>query len=380
VRRVGSMTTKVSRPAWIAGAAGVLIGGVAAALVRAGNPGNMGVCVACFVRDIAGTAGGAGLNMGGVAYLRPEIPALVLGALLAALAGREFRARGGSAFLARFVIGFAFMCAALVFLGCTVRAWLRVGGGDLGAAVGVVGLVAGVGAGAMFLRSGFNLGRARSLPAPAGWIGPAIALALLALAAAAAWGAAPSFLTVTPAGAPTPAGKRAPLVVSAIAGILLGAVAQRTRFCTTGGIRDAILVRRYGRLLGVAGLVGGAVAVNLALGQFRLGLAGQPVAHTDLAGNFAAMAVAGLAAVLMGGCPLRQVVMAGEGDLDALGALLGMAAAALFMHGYGIASSPKGLAPAAWPALAAAAVVLAGIGLARRERASVPQAATEPQP
>jgi hypothetical protein len=46
-------------------------------------------------------------------------------------------------------------------------------------------------------------------------------------------------------------------------------------------------------------------------------------------GNFAAMGVAGLAAVLMGGCPLRQLVMAGEGDADAGGALAGMFAGAL---------------------------------------------------
>lgn len=366
----------VKRPAWIVGVAGVVIGVVAAALVRAGNPGNMGVCVACFVRDSAGAVGGARLGMAGVAYLRPEIPGLILGALLSALAAREFRPRGGSAFLVRFAMGFAFMAAALVFLGCTVRAWLRVGGGDLNALVGVLGLAAGVAAGALLLRSGFDLGRARALPAAAGWVGPLLAVALLGLAAWVAIAGVPPFLTVTPAGGPTPGAKRAPLVFSALAGLVVGAVAQRTRFCTTGGIRDALLVRRYGRLLAVAGLVGGAAAANLLLGQFRLGFAGQPVAHTAGLANFAAMAVAGLAAVLMGGCPLRQVVMAGEGDLDAVGALAGMTVGALAMHGLGLASTPKGPAPLAWAVLAGAAVLLLGIGLLRRGREDAPAPAS----
>jgi YedE family putative selenium metabolism protein len=146
----------------------------------------------------------------------------------------------------------------------------------------------------------------------------------------------------------------------------VGLLAQRTRLCTTGGIRDVILWRRFDKLLGVLGLVAGALAANLALGQFRLGFAGQPLAHTDVIANFAAMAVAGLAAVLMGGCPLRQVVMAGEGDADAGGALAGMLAGALVAHGTGLASTPRGPAPGALLALAVAAALTAAGFLRRR--------------
>src|SRR5512138_2930842 len=133
-----SRTTSVSLSKLLL--AGLLIGAIAAALVAAGNPGNMGLCVACFLRDIAGSFGGARLNMGGVAYLRPELLGLVLGALAAAVASGQFRPRGGVAFVPRFVLGFVFMAAALVFLGCTVRVWLRLGGGDLNAATGALGL------------------------------------------------------------------------------------------------------------------------------------------------------------------------------------------------------------------------------------------------
>ncbi|MCX8007321.1 MAG: YedE family putative selenium transporter [Coriobacteriia bacterium] len=412
----------VGPSAWIFGAAGAFIGAAAAWLVSQGNPGNMGLCIACFLRDIVGFFGGAKANMGAVAYIRPEIVGLVLGATAASLLTKEFRPRGGSSVLLRFVLGFIFMTAALIFLGCTVRAWLRLGGGDLNALWGVLGIAVGASVGALLLRSGFNLGRARRLPAPLGWLGAGVAVVLLVLAVLAASGSAPAGFTVTkakafatgttppavflkgsdgkpaqvlkPAGAtlapdgsivaadgtliatsdavakakPQPGGKRAPLAVSLIAGLAIGVVAQRSRFCSVGGIRDVVLVRRFDLLFGVIGLLGGAFVVNLALGQFNPGFANQPVAHTDALGNFAAMAVAGLAAVMLGGCPFRQVVMSGEGDADAFAAVLGMAAGAFVAHWQGIASSPKGLSPLGWPALAVMAVVLVVIALVNRER------------
>jgi YedE family putative selenium metabolism protein len=195
---------------------------------------------------------------------------------------------------------------------------------------------------------------------------------LLALAAVVLAGAAPGLLATTAAGAASPGGKRAPLLLALAGGVMVGLVAQRSRLCTTGGLRDLFLGLKLDKAVGIAGLVAGAAALNLLLGQFRLGFAGQPVAHTDALGNFAAMAVAGLAAVLMGGCPLRQLVMAGEGDADAAGALGGMLAGALFMHGTKLASSPRGLAPGALGLLAVLAVGLVALGLAWRERAPSP--------
>ena len=56
--------------------AGALIGIVAIVLVLLGNPKNMGFCIACFIRDIAG---GVKLHSAGVVqYVRPEIIGLVL--------------------------------------------------------------------------------------------------------------------------------------------------------------------------------------------------------------------------------------------------------------------------------------------------------------
>ena len=67
---------------------GAVIGVIAIALQKLGNPANMGICVACFERD---TVGALGLHRAGIVqYLRPEIMGLVLGALIAAIASREF--------------------------------------------------------------------------------------------------------------------------------------------------------------------------------------------------------------------------------------------------------------------------------------------------
>lgn len=411
------MATKhrlIGPSAWIIGAAGLIIGVGAAWLVSMGNPGNMGLCIACFNRDIAGFFFGADANMGGVAYIRPEIIGLLGGALAAAMLTREFRPRGGSSVILRFVLGFIFMVSSLIFLGCTVRAWLRLGGGDLNALYGVAGIVVGVTAGAFMLKGGYNLGRARKLSPIAGWTGPAIAAVLLVLALVWLAGSLPGTFSVTPERAKSvngavvqdeqnavlrpegaelvdgavvaadgevlasaeevqqagrmPGGLRAPFAISILAGLALGVVAQRSRFCSVGGIRDVVLVRRFDLIFGVIGLLIGVMVANMIFGQFNLGFTGQPVAHTNALGNFSAMVVAGLAAIMLGGCPFRQVIMSGEGDADATMAVVGMIAGAGFAHWQGLASSPAGLAPNAWMALGVMAVILVGIAFVKRER------------
>ena len=68
--------------------AGVAVGLAAIALTLLGNPANMGFCIACFLRDIAGACGLH--NAAKVQYLRPEIIGLVLGAFIMSVATREF--------------------------------------------------------------------------------------------------------------------------------------------------------------------------------------------------------------------------------------------------------------------------------------------------
>jgi YedE family putative selenium metabolism protein len=148
----------MDRSKWFILIAGLCIGAIAAILVKLGNPLNMGFCIACFERDIAGALG---LHRAGVVqYVRPEIIGLVLGAMLTAMFAGEFKTRGGSSTLVRFIMGVFMMIGALVFLGCPLRDVLRMAGGDYNAVVGFLGFIAGVGSGVFFLRRGFNLGRA----------------------------------------------------------------------------------------------------------------------------------------------------------------------------------------------------------------------------
>ena len=99
--------------------AGVIIGIIAVALVYFGNPANMGFCIACFLRDTSGALGFH--SAAAVQYIRPEIVGLVLGSCILALATKEFKPRGGSAPVTRFVIGMFVMIGCLMFLGCPFR-------------------------------------------------------------------------------------------------------------------------------------------------------------------------------------------------------------------------------------------------------------------
>jgi hypothetical protein len=67
---------------------GIFIGIVATILQKFGNPANMGICVACFERDIAGALGLHRAAL--VQYIRPEILAFVLGSFVSSLAFKEF--------------------------------------------------------------------------------------------------------------------------------------------------------------------------------------------------------------------------------------------------------------------------------------------------
>ena len=318
--------------------AGAAIGLLAPLLQYWGNPPNMGICVACFERDIAGALG---LHRAAVVqYLRPEIPGFVLGATIAALLFREFKARGGSAPLVRYLLGVLAMIGALAFLGCPWRALLRLAGGDLNAIVGLLGLGTGIAIGVQFLKRGYNLGRALPTHAAVGWIMPLTMVGMLLLGIF-----QPQFSEGGPifASASGPGSMRAAIALSLAAGLIIGILAQRTRFCTMGSIRDVILMGDTHLISGVGALVVVALGVNLILGQFKLGFAAQPVAHSSHLWNFLGMMLAGLAFSLAGGCPGRQLFLAGEGDSDAGVFVLGMITGAGIAHNFALAGSPDTL-------------------------------------
>ncbi|UCH07968.1 MAG: YedE-related selenium metabolism membrane protein, partial [Deltaproteobacteria bacterium] len=166
-----------TRPGIIA--VGAFIGIFAPLLQKWGNPGNMGICVACFERDIAGAIG---LHRAAVVqYMRPEIIGFVLGSLIAAYLFKEFRPRVGSTPIVRFMLGAFAMIGALVFLGCPWRALLRFAGGDGNAILGLLGLIGGIWIGTRFLKAGYTLGRTDKTYTSAGWLLPLTMLGFFVL-------------------------------------------------------------------------------------------------------------------------------------------------------------------------------------------------------
>ena len=315
--------------------AGGIIGIISVALVLMGNPANMGFCVACFIRD---TAGGLGLHRAeAVQYIRPEIIGLILGAMGLSMARGEFSPRGGSSPVTRFFLGFFVMIGCLMFLGCPFRMVLRLAGGDLNAVVGLVGFVAGIVVGIFFLKRGYSLKRTYKQGQGEGILLPVVQIALLILVVA-----APAFIFFTAEG---PGAKHAAIIISLAGGLIVGALAQYTRLCMVGGFRDMILFREPKLLIGFCMIFVTALIGNLVLGKFNLGFTEQPVAHNDALWNFLGMLLAGFGCCLLGGCPLRQMVMAGEGNTDSAITYLGLLVGAAFCHNFGLAASGKGPTP-----------------------------------
>ena len=78
---------------------------------------------------------------------------------------------------------------------------------------------------------------------------------------------------------------------------------------------------------------------NLILGKFNPGFTGQPVAHNDGLWNFLGTALMGWGCVLLGGCPLRQLILAGSGNADSAVTVFGMIVGAAFAHNFGLAGN-----------------------------------------
>lgn len=355
----------MDRSRWFILGTGLSIGAMAAVLVKLGNPANMGFCIACFERDIAGALGLQ--RTGIVQYMRPEIIGIILGAMLTSMFAGEFKSRGGSSTVVRFIMGIFMTIGALVFLGCPLRDVLRMAGGDYNAVVGFFGFIAGVSTGVFFLKRGFNLGRSEYSHSQAGGLLLPIAFVffLFLLLKGTVFNpevGGPLFFSQE-----GPGSMAAPIAISLAAGLLVGLLAQRTRLCLSGGIRDFILIRDNYLLLGFAGIFLGALILNLVLGFFKAGFTDQPVAHTMHIWNFLGLYLVGLTATLLGGCPLRQLILSGEGDMDAAAVVLGMIVGAALAHNFMLAASPKGVLPFGQMACVVGILTMGWLGWSYRE-------------
>ena len=313
---------------WKLALSGVVIGLLVMLLAMSGNPANMAICVACFIRDAAGALK---LHTAApVQYFRPEIVGFVCGSFLISMATKEYRSTAGSAPMVRFLLGAVMMIGALVFLGCPLRMVLRMSAGDLNAYVALIGFAGGVATGSCFLKKGFSLGRAYETKPLSGAVLPVLLAALLVI------GVATGAYAASTEG---PGSKHAPLLLTLMVALVIGALAQKSRMCFAGSIRDVILMKNFDLLSIIAALFVVMTIYNIATGNFHLSFSGQPIAHSQHLWNILGMYVVGFAAVLAGGCPLRQLILAGQGSSDSAVTFLGMLLGAAFAHNFNLVGS-----------------------------------------
>lgn len=330
---------------------GAVIGLIAVVLVALGNPKNMGFCIACFLRDIAGATK---LHSAAVVqYFRPEVVGLVVGAMAMAMIGKEFSPKGGSAPATRFFLGAFVMIGALVFLGCPLRMVLRLGGGDLNAVVGLLGFAAGILVGIFFLNKGFSLKRTYKLPKSEAFALPAALVFLFVLVLI-----VPSLFAFSEKG---PGSMHAPIIIALIAGLVVGALCQKSRMCMVAGIRDLVMFKDFKLLLGFITIFVAALIGNLVTSNFHLGFAGQPIAHSVHLWNFMGMLIVGLGSVLLGGCPLRQLILTGEGNTDSAVTVLGYIVGAAFAHNFGLAGAAASAESIGGPSINGKVAVIIGL-------------------
>lgn len=329
---------------------GAVVGLISALLVKLGNPGNMGFCIACFLRDIAGATK---LHSAGVVqYFRPEIAGLVLGAMGMAMVSKEFAPKGGSAPVTRFILGAFVMIGALVFLGCPLRMILRIGGGDLNAVIALIGFAGGILGGIYFLNKGFSLKRTYAMAKTEGFTFPTIIVGLFVLSLT-----VPGLFAFSEKG---PGSMHAPVIIALAAGLIVGILAQKSRLCMVAGIRDGVLFKDWKMLIGFVTIMIAVMIGNLAFGQFHLGFSGQPIAHSVHLWSCLGMALVGFGSVLLGGCPLRQLILSGEGNADSVVTVLGYIFGAAFAHNFGLAGAAASADSIGGPSIYGKAAVIVG--------------------
>lgn len=148
-------------------------------------------------------------------------------------------------------------------------------------------------------------------------------------------------------------------IVTLLFGLLIGWLAQRSGFCSIGGFRDFFMFKHTRLLYGYIALIIGAFIGYLVfwlvtpsafenffwlLHKGLMPVPGAPASLTVTA--YIVLAIiggiaVGLIGVLLGGCPLRQVVMTSEGNIKSLVFVIGMGIGAVvytaWISGIGVA-------------------------------------------
>ena len=336
---------------------GVLLGVGGVILEKYGNPFRTGICVSCFMKNIAGSLGlHANSRM---QYIRPEIIGFILGAFFVSILRNEFDARGGQSPVIRFVLGILMMIGAGVYLGCPIKLFYRISGGEVMSLIGLSGLIAGVWIGGKYIRSGFSLGEVRRLKRIEGIFTPAFALVLLLFIFR-----KPSFILQSVNG---PGTSFSPVYLSLFIGLIIGGICYYSRYCVLGSINNFILGREMTLLYGSIAFLVSAFLSYIFINDFQFGTIAYQGSSPSYIWDFLGMGLVGFSGALAGGCPFRQLVLAGSGDSDAGITVLGLLAGGAMSQNFNMNSSADGVTFNGQIAVLLGFVLCIVIGLTSRE-------------
>ena len=203
---------------------------------------------------------------------------------------------------------------------------------DLNALVGLIGFTGGILLGIASLKKGFSLKRSYEAHKAEGGVLPTVMAALLILVVT-----VPALFKFSEEG---PGSMRAPFWIALVIALVVGALAQKSRLCMVGGLRDAFMLKDFHLLYGFVAIFVVMLVGNLAMGKFHLGFALQPIAHSAHLWNLLGMVLVGWGSVLLGGCPLRQLILAAQGNGDSAVTVFGMLVGAALAHNFGLAGNP----------------------------------------
>lgn len=313
----------------------IVIGIFSSILSYKGNPINTGICISCFIENYAGA-----LKLHKniyMQYLRPEITFIILGSFLSSIFRKEFQPRVSFSIIYSFFGGFFMIIGSAIFIGCPIKMLLRLAGGDLNAISGIVGLVSGVYLGTYFLKKGidtslFTIKKLKKSFSSYFLIAFVMIIFIVSLVF-------PGLFSESISGA---GAERAPIVLTIILSLIIGFISQISRFCVTGATRNSIILKDFTGILALLSLVLFAFITNVFLGRFNLGIYGQPGSHTQWIWSFLGMLLTGYIAVIIDGCPFRQLVKTGEGDINAQICFIGMLIAGAFVQNFNILSDSSG--------------------------------------
>lgn len=313
----------------------ITIGIFSSFLSYSGNPINTGICISCFIENYAGAL--KLHNNAYMQYLRPEITFIILGSFISSIFRREFIPRISNSILYSFLGGFFMIIGSAIFIGCPIKMLLKLSGGDLNSIAGIIGLVTGIYIAVLILKNGVNtsLFKYAKLETKKTSVIFVILIFLIFLI----YIFFPDIFAESKSGGGS---EKAPLFTSIILSVIIGILAQISRFCITGATRNSIILKNYLGFFALLCLVFSAFISNLLLNQFNFGIYGQSGSHLQWHWSFLGMLLTGYVAVIIDGCPFRQLIKSGEGDINAQIAFFGMLFAGAFVQNFQILSDASG--------------------------------------